>query len=74
VANLFIDGVERIQNYVGNPLTVQNVGLEFAVGSGGQGNFAKVQLASLLAVPIPPSLFLFGFSIAGLAGTGRRKR
>jgi hypothetical protein len=73
VANLYIDGVERIQNYVGDPLTVQNVGLGFGVGSGGQGNFANVQLASLSAVPIPASLFLFGSGMVGLVGMGRKK-
>ncbi len=73
VANLFIDGVERIQNYVGDPIYVQNIGLGFGAFSGGQGNFVNVQLASLSAVPIPASLFLFGSGMVGLVGMGRKK-
>lgn len=76
VANLFIDGVERIQNYAGDPFWAQNLGLRlgFSSFSGGQGNFANVQLISLQAVPILPSLFLFGSGIVGLAGMGMGRK
>jgi hypothetical protein len=74
VANLFIDGVERIQNYAGDPIHVQNIGLGFGAFSGGQGNFVNVQLTSS-PVPLPGAVWFFGTGIAGLAGMrmGRKK-
>ena len=60
-------------SFLSGTIYVQNIGLGFSAMSGGQGNFANVQLASLQAVPIPASLFLFGSGILGLTALGKMK-
>ena len=48
-ADLFVDGTERIRGYTGDPSFLDNKGLKFGAFSGGQINFAQVQLTS----PVP---------------------
>jgi|CXWL01.1.fsa_nt_gi RHS repeat-associated protein len=49
LANLWVDGIERIQNYAGHTSFAINRGLIWSAWSGGQGNFSSVELAS----PVP---------------------
>jgi hypothetical protein len=68
LADLFVDGVDRIQDYAGNTSFALNRGLGWGAWSGGQGNFNVVQLAApQIAVPEPSSLLLL--SIGGLGLT-----
>lgn len=80
LADLFVDGIERIQNYAGvtyNPATEGNsrgmYSLIWGGINGGQANFNSVQLTSS-PVPIPGSFWLLGSGIAGLAGISKRRK
>ncbi len=70
-ANLFVDGISRIQGYTGDTSFVGDTGLGFSAFSGGQGNFNFVQLQS---VPEPSSLVLaLGAGALGLLAHIRRR-
>jgi hypothetical protein len=73
-ANLFVDGVDRLQNYAGHTSFALNRGLVFGAVSGGTGNFNQVQLVT--GVPEPASLALLGPVVAGALGAavGRKRR
>ncbi len=75
LADLFVDGIERIQDYAGfsyptNPL----YSLYISGANGGQANFSSVQFTSS-PIPLPGAVWLFAVGIVGLAGisTGRKK-
>ena len=70
-ANLFVDGIERLQDYTGNPTFVENRGLIWGAWSGGQGNFAFVQVAS---VPEPSTWSMIAVGGVALLGMMLRKR
>jgi hypothetical protein len=74
LADLFVDGVDRIQNYAGHTSFALNRGLVFGDVSGGTGNFNLVQL--LVPVPEPTGLALLGPVVAGALGAAaiRKKR
>lgn len=61
VADLFVDGTERLQGYTGDPSFLDNKGLKFGAFSGGQINFAQVQLAS--PVPEPSGGAMMGVGV-----------
>jgi len=58
---LFVDGTERIRGYTGDPSFLDNKGLKFGAFSGGQINFAQVQLTS--PVPEPSGRALMGVGV-----------
>lgn len=60
-ADLFVDGIERIRGYTGDPSFLDNKGLKFGAFSGGQINFAQVQLTS--PVPEPSVRAMMGFGV-----------
>jgi hypothetical protein len=60
-ADLFVDGTERIRGYAGDSSFLDNKGLKFGAFSGGQINFAQVQLTS--PVPEPSSHAMMGFGV-----------
>jgi len=73
-ADLFVDGTERIRGYAGDPSFLDNKGLKFGAFSGGQINFAQVQLTS--PVPEPSSHAMMGAGVLlliGLWSTGWKK-
>ena len=73
-ADLFVDGTERIRGYTGDPSFLDNKGLKFGAFSGGQINFAQVQLTS--PVPEPSSHAMMGAGVLlliGLWSTGWKK-
>jgi PEP-CTERM motif len=74
LADLYVDGIDRIQGYAGHTSFVGDRGLEFAAFSGGEGNFNLVQVSSLRSVPEPASLTMFVLGGAGLIGHSLRKR
>jgi len=55
--------------FVGNQLTVNTEGLFFDTST-----FARINLASTSAVPIPAATWLFGSGLLGLIGMARRKK
>jgi len=59
-ADLFVDGTERIRGYMGDPSFLDNKGLKFGAFSGGQINFAHVQLASPITEPSSRAMMVFG--------------
>lgn len=65
-ADLFVDGIGRIQGYAGDPSFLDNKGLKFGAFSGGQINFAQVQLTS--PVPEPSSGAMMGLGVLLLTG------
>lgn len=70
-ANLFVDGIERLQDYTGNPVSVSNGGLFWGAWSGGQGNFNFVQVAS---VPEPSTWSMMAVGGVALLGIVHRKK
>jgi hypothetical protein len=75
LADLFVDGIERTQNYAGfdwptNPL----YSLYISGANGSQVNFSSVQFTSS-PIPLSGAVWLFGAGIVGLAGIsmGRKK-
>jgi hypothetical protein len=76
LADLFVDGVDRIQGYAGHTSFVSNGGLVWAAFSGGEGHFNLVQLTSgaATAVPEAASLTLLGIGAVGLFGYRWRRR
>jgi hypothetical protein len=71
LADLFIDGVQRIEGYAGNSTNRSNVGLYFGAASGGQGDFNFVEVTS---VPEPSTLALaLGGGAIGLLAYIRRR-
>lgn len=60
-ADLFVDGTERIRGYTGDPSFLDNKGLKFGAFSGGQINFAQVQLTS--PVPEPSIRAMMGLGV-----------
>jgi hypothetical protein len=77
LADLFVDGVDRIQNYGGHTsFENPNVGLVWGAFSGGQGNFnlASLQTGQIAAVPEPSPLFLGGLTALLALGVSRRRR
>jgi len=60
-ADLFVDGTERIRGYTGDPSFLDNKGLKFGAFSGGQINFAQVQLTS--PVPEPSGRAMMGAGV-----------
>lgn len=80
LADLFVDGIMRIQNYAGaiyNPEAESDSRSQYSLLwgglSGGQANFNSVQLTSS-PVPIPGAVWLLGCGIAGLVGTRLRRK
>ena len=63
LANLFVDGLERLTGYSGNMTFLSNSGLYFGASSGGQGDFNFVQITS---APEPSSVALLLLGGAGL--------
>jgi hypothetical protein len=77
LADLFVDGVDRIQNYGGHTsFTNPNLGLVWGAFSGGQGNFyvASLQTGQIASVPEPSPLLLGGLTALVTAGVARRRR
>ncbi len=70
-ANLFVDGIERLQDYTGNLLNVENHGLIWSAFSGEQGNFAFVQVAS---VPEPSACSMIAVGGVALLAMMHRKK
>jgi len=70
-ANLFVDGIERLQDYTGDPTFVLNRGLVWGALSGGQGNFAFVQVAS---VPEPSAWSMIAVGGVALLGVMLQRR
>lgn len=70
LADLFVDGILRIEGYAGNTSFIANGGLMFGGASGGQANFSFVQVAS---VPEPSSIALAGIAIVLTAVRGSRR-
>lgn len=62
LADLFVDGVQRIQGYPGHTSFVADRGLVWAANSGGQVNFALVRVAS--PIPEPSALVLAAVAMA----------
>jgi hypothetical protein len=78
LADLFVDGVDRIQNYAGHTsFTNPGLGLIWGAFSGGQGNFnlASLQTGQIAAVPEPSPLILGGLTaLLALGAAWRRRR
>ncbi len=70
-AELFVDGVSRIQGYTGDTTFVGGNGIQFGVLSGGQGNFNFVQLQS---VPEPSTSVLLSTGLLALWYFRRRHK
>jgi hypothetical protein len=68
-ADLFVDGTERIRGYTGDPSFLDNKGLKFGAFSGGQINFAQVQLTS--PVPEPSVRVMMGLGVLLLIASWR---
>ena len=75
LADLIVDGVERLSNYAGHTTNVVDFGLMWGAYSGGQGNFSLVELAST-AIPEPSALLLAatGLGVWPLLRRNRRAR
>jgi len=72
LADLFVDGVSRIQGYGGNTtFNTTNAGLVFGGASGGQANF---RLAAVQSVPEPTSAALLAAGGAALVALMYRRR
>jgi hypothetical protein len=75
-ASLFVNGVEVLSGYTGNPSFTEGfIGSSFAGLSGGQANFNFVSLSAGIPVPTPEpaSLALLSTSLIGI-GLIRRRR
>jgi hypothetical protein len=80
-AALFVDGVERVSDYLGTAVsggaTANNYGLAFGTVDNATGNFALANLSDgqLSVVPEPSTLPLIGIGVASMTGYAwRRKR
>jgi hypothetical protein len=73
LADLFVDGVDRIQGYAGHTSFVGDRGLVWGAFSGGQGNFNLVQVDSSTSVPEPRSVALVVVGV-GFVGATRLRR
>jgi hypothetical protein len=76
LADLFVDGVDRIQGYAGHTSFVGNRGLVWAAFSGGQGDFNLVRAETGNLSPVPePSTLVVSLTtlILGLSCVRRRR-
>jgi hypothetical protein len=76
LADLFVDGVDRIQGYAGDTSFVGNTGLNWGANSGGQGDFnlVEAETGTLAAVPEPSTVFLGGAGALLWIGYAARRR
>jgi hypothetical protein len=75
LADLFIDGVDRIQGYAGHTSFVGN-GLIWGAESGGQGNFnlVEAETGTLSTAPEPSTMILGGVGALLWLGYACRRR
>ena len=76
LADLFIDGVDRIQGYAGHTSFVANRGLVWGAFSGGRGDFnlVEAETGTLSTVPEPSTMFLGGVGALLWLGYALRRR
>jgi hypothetical protein len=75
LADLFVDGVPRLEGYAGNTSFVGDHGLVWYTGSGGEADFNLVEVAPDLTVaPEPSSGILMASAGIGIALATIRKR
>ncbi len=74
LANLLVDGIDRIDGYAGHTSFVGNYGLVWSAFSGGQANFNLVELNSAAIVPEPSAFMLLGVGAIGLIALPWRRR
>jgi hypothetical protein len=77
---LFVDGVERVSDYLGSAVsggaTANNYGLAFGTTNNATGNFALASLAlgQLSSIPEPGTFTLLSIGVASVAGYTWRRR
>jgi hypothetical protein len=76
LADLYVDGVDRISGYAGHTSFVANRGLTWNANSGGQGDFnlVEAETGNLTAVPEPSTLIVGGVGALLWLGYGFRRR
>ena len=76
LADLYIDGVDRIAGYAGHTSFVADTGLNWGAFSGGQGdfNFVKAETGTLSTTPEPSSLLICGVALLFGLGLDRLRR
>jgi PEP-CTERM motif len=76
LVDLFVDGTDRIQGYAGDTSFVGNTGLNWAVSSGGQGDFnlVEAETGTLSVVPEPSTMILGGAGALLWIGYAARRR